>query len=312
MKNTIIISLIGLFTLGISNAQTHDTLRNLSASAPLIDWMMTGNTQGGTTEWGSFLGHNTYGDEAFGEKYTNVGNAQIAGIVAHHRGHASGSNNEAWYRIHQVGPNGLPGSAIGGKKIKLSDIDRSGEPFLVIFDSPVNVTGDFFVMWDLMDYSHGTQLGDTLRLLAGEDGSRPTADHVNFGRNVVRWHSHGATPAWKDFFTQNFSPFSIYFGIYPIVVNTATAQSEIPLAENLSYYPQPCNALLNLNFSSKEAGNFTIEFIGLDGKKYEQRNVWLQQGENTFQFDLAHLPSGNFIAILRKGKFQSARLLIKV
>jgi len=312
MKKTLLLSLISLFSMGFAKAQTHDTLRNLPPSAPLVNWMMTGTAQGGTPEWGSFLGHNIYGDEAFGEKYTNTGNTQVAGIIAHHSGHASGSNNEAWYRIHQVASNGLPGNVIGGKKIKLADINRSGEPFVVMFDNPINVTGDFFVIWDLDDYSHGTQFGDTLRLLAGEDGSRPASDHANFGRNVVRWHSHGTTPAWKDFFTQNFSPFSIYFGIYPIVLNNATAQNEIAMIENISYFPQPCNDLLNFNFSPKEAGEYAIEFISLNGKCYEQRNVWLQQGENLLQFDLSHLPSGNFIAILRKGKFQSARLLNKI
>jgi len=311
MKTITIFCSICLFIIGFVNAQTTDTLRNLPVSSPLVDWMMNGTAQGGVPEWGAYLGHNIYGDEAFGEKYNLSGNAQVAGIVAHHKGNASGSNNEAWYRIHQVASNGLPGLVLGGKKVRLSDINRTGDAFVVMFDKPVNVSGDFFVIWDLMDYSHGTQAGDTLRLLAGQEGSRPASDHATFGRNVVRWHSHGPQQAWKDFFTQNFSAYSIYFGIYPIVLNSPSSQQDISAEQNLLYYPQPCNSDLILSFAALESGNYTLEFIGLDGKLVQQRNIWLNQGENQIQLDLTNVPTGNFIAILRKGKFQSARLLMK-
>ncbi|MFN4121665.1 MAG: hypothetical protein ACK4GL_00025 [Flavobacteriales bacterium] len=308
MKNFTITLFVSLI-INVLLAQ-NTTLRNLPEGAPVRDWMMTGTVQG-TPEWGSYLGHNIYGDEAFGEKYNNTGQATVVGIVAHHRGHASGSNNEAWYRVHNVAANGLPGSVVGGKRIRLSDINRSGDAFVVMFDNPVTVNGDFFVMWDLMDYSHGTQAGDTLRLLAGEEGSRPESDHANFGRNVVRWHSHGPTAAWKDFLTQNFSPYSIYFAIYPIVSDVPASANNVDKPINLNYFPQPCRDLLNLSFDAPANGEYTLELIGLDGKRYHHERVSLAKGEQNLQFDVNQIASGNFIAIIRSGSFQVARLLQK-
>jgi hypothetical protein len=302
---TIVFSLI----LNVLLAQ-NTTLRNLPEGATVRDWMMTGTVQG-TPEWGSFLGHNIYGDEAFAEKYNNSGQTSVVGIIAHHRGQASGSSNDAWYRIHQVAANGLPGSVLGGKRIRLSDINLSGDAFVVMFDSPVTVNGDFFVAWDLMDYSHGTQAGDTLRLLAGEEGSRPASDHANFGRNAVRWHSHGPGNAWRDFFTQNFSPFSIYFAIYPIVANVPASANNLENPINLNYFPQPCRELLNLSFDAPANGEYTFELIGVDGKKYYQERKSLAKGEQNLQFDVNNLAAGNFIAIIRNGSFQVARLLQK-
>lgn len=307
MKSTTTLFL-GLFFVAQTFAQT--TLRNLNEGAPLIDWMLTGTTQG-VPEWGSLLGHNIYGDEAFGEKYLNTGATQVFGIVAHHGGRASGSNNEAWYRIHSVAANGLPGPAIGGKKIKLADIDRSGEAFVVMFDAPVNVNGDFFVIWDVMDYSHGTQNGDTLRLLAGEEGSRPASDHVHFGRNVVRWHSHGATPAWKDFLTQNFSPFSIYFGIYPIV-NQALSIDEPASQTELHFFPQPCNDQLQIRFEAPKTGTYTFELFGLDGRLLHREERALDKAAHELQLDASRLSKGSFVAVVRSGSFQIARMLQKM
>lgn len=298
-----------MFMGEISFAQ-QTILRNLAENAPLQDWMMTGTVQG-IPVWGSYLGHNIYGDEAFGEKYFIEGSAQVVGVIAHHRGHASGSNNDAWYRIHQVANNGLPGNVLGGKKIRLSEIDRSGEPFVVMFDNPVNVNQSFFVIWDLDDYSHGTQAGDTLWLLAGQEGSRPASDHNVFGRNVVRWHDHGPVPAWKDFFTQNFSPYSIFFAIYPIIQQNPLSIYEQIETSTFLYYPQPCIDILNLQFMAPHSGEYQIEILGTDGKKYAAYIQNLQAGEQTIQINTAMVPVGNFIAIIRHGSFQQARLLQK-
>jgi hypothetical protein len=181
-----------------------------------------------------------------------------------------------------------------------------------LFNNPVAVQNEFFVTMDLGDYSHDGQVLDSIYLKAGEDGSRPTADHANFGRNVVRWHSHG-NPAWRDFYTQNFSPFSIYFAIHPIVsFNSASIvhldNSKIKI-QNI--YPNPSHDFINIEINNDSTNPFRFDIFDLNGRVVLSQNLPLAEGLQVIALDLRNLMAGNYILTLGNGRDKFSTVIIK-
>ncbi len=312
MRRFFTIGLIGMATLGLQAQQT-DTLRHLPANATRMAWMMSGTTNQGTPEWGSYLGHNIYGDEEFGEKYAIQNPGNVVGVIAYLGGHSGGTNKNANFRVRAVGGNGLPAASLGNRSIRISELNLSGEtPQVVIFNNPIAVQDEFFVTMDLGDYSHDAQVLDTIYLKAGEDGSRPISDHAVFGRNVVRWHSHGS-PAWRDFFTQNFSPYSIYFAIHPIV--QFSSASVVHLAnDNIkiqNIFPNPSADFINVEINNALATPFRFDIMDMNGRIVESQNRALTEGLQTVTLDLSNLQAGNYILSLGNSKDRFSTIIVK-
>ncbi len=269
-----------------------------------------GQSQQGIPLWGYLIGHNAYGDEEFGEKYEIQGEGEVVGVIAYVGGSASSSAN-AFMRVYDVASGGLPDNLLRTKSFTIGDAStHSMEPVMVTFDSPASVEDEFFVTLDLGDYSHDPHL-DTLCLLMGPDGSRPSSDAV-FGRNVIRWHSH-STMAWRDFMTQNFTPISTYFAIYPVMAGAGalSSGSDLISAAGVELFPVPVRDHLNIRFESFESTEMFFRVFDINGRMLHSEMRQVSQGENLVPIDMSAYASGSYVIALEAGAFRYGRVFTK-
>jgi len=295
-----------LIAYGLQAQETH-TLQHI---APEAATEMPSYLGSEPNAWGYQIGHNYYGDEAYGEKYEIDGHGDVVGVIAY-LGGTSASTLTASYKVHSVAATGLPGAALATKTFTMGSAPTTGDtPHMVMFDNEAHVDDHFFVVLDLGDYSHDPLQGDTLCLMSGPHGSRPASDNV-FGRNVIRWHSHG-TPNWKDFYTQNFTPISTYFAIYPVMEGAATGIGEHLLGDaHLSVFPMPFADELNIRLDATSAEPLRIHLFDANGRLLKSEQHSVAAGEQMLRIDTQALAHGSYVVAFEQGAQRYARTIVK-
>lgn len=308
MKHSL--TLIAIALLGLHTAAQENVMQHIPPEQATAMHNYWGQTQQGVPLWGYYLGHNVFGDEAFGERYEISGSNSVVGVIAY-LGGTSVSNTTATYSVHNVGtaPPQMPGPAIASKSFQLGSAPTDGQtPHMIMFDAPASVQDSFFVTLDLGDYSHDPLVGDTICLMSGEHDSRPASDDT-FGRNVVRKHSHAPTPAWKDFHTQNFTPVSTYFAIYPIM-SAAVGILEMGLgAMTMDLYPVPMANELNIALDLHEDLPFRVLLFGMDGRLLHTEQF--ATGRDVVQLNVSGLVAGTYVVAIEQGRSRIARMVAK-
>jgi len=298
--------------LGLHASAQENVLRHIPPEQATAMHNYWGQVQQGVPLWGYYLGHNTFGDEAFGERYEIPGSNSVVGVIAY-LGGTSASSQTATYNVHHVGTNPaqMPGPAIASKVFPLGSAPTDGRtPHMVMFDAPANVQDAFFVTLDLGDYSHDPLVGDTICLMSGEHGSRPASDDT-FGRNVIRWHSHSPIPAWKDFYTQNFTPVSTYFAIYPIMSDAVGILEVERGAMAVDLYPVPMAAELNIVLDLKERLPYRVLLFGMDGRLLHAEQFASGIGRDIVRLDVSDLAPGTYVVAIEQGRNRIARTVTK-
>lgn len=306
-----IFTLLSLFVaLIFAQAQDTHTLQHIPPEEATETPNYWGQTSNGQPLWGYYIGHNAYGDEEFGEKYEIPDHGDVMAIIAYFGGEGN-SDNTASLRVYSVAEDGLPDEMLGSKTFEYGEVTTDGvTPTMLSFDNEIHVDDEFFVTLDLGDYSHDPLEGDTLVLMMGPDGSRPASDDV-FGRNVIRWHSHGAVE-WKDFQTQNFTPLSTYFAIYPVMEGAPLSINDGFIAEEgISMFPVPCVNELNVRFNALETREVFVHVFNMDGKILQNDRFMASSGENLVQFDVSAYPAGAYVVSVEAEGFRYARVISK-
>ncbi len=302
-------SILGLTAVLYAYGQDTTTLQHLPPEDATEMHNYWGQVSQGTSLWGYYLGHNAWGDEAFGEKYEVPGEQQVVGVIAHLGGTSESSNN-ASYKVYTVGSNGLPASTSATKNFVMGEAPTDGiTPHMVMFNNPVAVNNEFFVVLDLGDYSHSSLQGDTLCLMSGAQGSRPASDDT-FGRNVIRWHGHGGED-WKDFLTQNFTPLSIYFAIYPVLDGVVSTGDIFVDRAAPQIYPVPAVDVLNVAMNLVEPEVMQVMILSIDGRLISTEQFTLAGGENRLQLPVAELASGAYVIAFESPNYRSAARFVK-
>lgn len=300
---------LSLCVLAVAFAQDTTTLLHLDPEDATEMHNYWGEVSQGVSLWGYYLGHNAWGDEAFGEKYEVPGQQNVVGVIAH-LGGTSESNNQASYKVYTVGSDGLPESTSATKNFVMGEAPTDQTtPHMVMFDNAVAVNNEFFVVLDLGDYSHSSLAGDTLCLMSGAQGSRPASDDT-FGRNVIRWHGHGGED-WKDFFTQNFTPLSIYFAIYPVLDGVVSTSDIFVEREAPSLFPIPANDVLNVAMNLLEPEVMQVMLLSIDGKLISTEQFTLAGGENRLQLPVSDLAPGAYVIAFESPNYRSATRFVK-
>lgn len=247
---------------------------------------------------GYLTGHNDYGDEEFAEKYIIDGTGTVYGIVAVHTGEEGSSALSASYRIYNVAASGLPNSPIANKNIPYNEIPIDNNPFTVNFDNPIEVSGEFFASFRLGDYVHGNLGTKLIGLTHAPDGTRPEPDFEIFGRNVVRWHSHGAT-VWKDYRTENFEDYNpaIYLSLFPLVELDAMSNIDFHGQGKIgAIYPNPSpDGSFNVLISSKATGKSSFQLYDMTGKLIKEQNFEVSSSQNNYQFSADRAAPGIYV-----------------
>lgn len=305
------ITLLTVLVFGNAAGQnlSETVLRHIESADATESHNYWGQTLNGSPGWGYYLGHNLWKDEAFAEKYNISGMGQVLGVVAHFSG-KSVSNGQIDYKVYAENSSGLPGLTLGQKSFAFQDIPTDGSAHTIMFDNPVSVEDNFFVALDLGDYTHDPLQGDTLCLLSGEDGSRPGLDE-EFGRNAIRWHNH-ASEDWKDFFTQNFTPISTYFAIYPIMEGAVASVSGVFVNDNPPlFYPLPAQNNLSISVNLIQAREITIVVMSVDGQILKNELISASIGASTLSIDISDLAAGSYIVSLESGRLRHAKIITK-
>ncbi len=247
---------------------------------------------------GYLTGNNEYGDEEFAEKYEIQGTGKLHGITAIHLGQdGTPGSITASYRAYSVGSNGLPETALANKNVSYADVPVDGQPNTTLFSSPVNVSGSFFVSFRLGDYAHGGLGTKKIAVSHSPDGSRPESDFEVYGRNVIRWHGHGAA-IWKDYRTENFSDYSpaVYFSLFPIVELNDLAVIDFNGKGNVgAVYPNPSSGIFTIPVLSNLGGEAHFKLFDFSGKLVSEKKSKLSTGKTNYLFSDETLNPGNYI-----------------
>ena len=306
MKKNIFTSLVLAFAV---SAFSQEVIQNFNPEeiTPIAESYPDGS--------GYMTGHNDYGDEEFAEKYIIEGNGTVHGIIAIHTGEEGTSTLNASYRIYNVAASGYPNSPLANKNIPYNDIPVDENPFTVNFDNPIEVSGEFFASFRLGDYVHGNLGTKLIAITHAPDGTREESDFEIFGRNVIRWHSHGAT-VWKDYRTENFSDYNpaIHFSLFPLIELESMSNVDLHGKGKIgSVYPNPSfDGEFNVQISSNSAGNALFQLYDLTGKLIKEKNFEVNSIQNNYKFSSGQTVSGIYVLIITtpEGKI-AQRVVIK-
>lgn len=310
MKHLFTSTLLILLAYSISAQEDTHILEHIPPEEATETPNYWGQVSQGVNLWGYYLGHNIHGDEEFGEKYEIDGHGDVVGVIAYFGGTAN-STQTASLKLYTVAANGLPGSLVRSKSFVFGEVDTDGmTPTMVMFDTEGHVDDEFFVTFDIGDYSHDPH-SDTLALMMGPDGSRPASDDV-FGRNVIRWHSHSSMN-WKDFATQNFTPINSYFAIYPVMEGPGPLSTDHNFlnGDAPTLFPVPVQDALNVRFDAAESREMFVRLFSIDGKLLKTQRYMAVQGENLVQLDMNSYPSGSYVISMEAGAFRYGRVISK-
>lgn len=292
MKNFFTISFVA-FLLPFSFAQQTETLQHFNPDeiTPVVENYSSGQ--------GYYTGHNHYNDEEFAEKYEIEGTGKVHGILAIHDGieGTAGSLN-ASYRVFTVASNGLPQNSIASKSMSYGEIPVNGTFFNVEFTNPVNVAGQFFVSFNLGDYAHGGLGTKRIALTHAPHGTRPDSDFGVFGRNAIRWHTHGGSAVWKDYRTENFTSYepAVYFSLFPIVELDPLSTIEFENNSNVgNVYPNPSNGEFQIPIRSQSSGIVKLSLLDMSGNVLSTQEINVTAANDSYTFSKRGLTPGVYL-----------------
>jgi len=232
----------------VNQQTTCDTLNYPLSGTPIVYISDNG---------GYVAGNNGYGDLAKANYYTQpsgydqINSAYFWFYVAKDGGSTQNINFRVW-----ANNGGTVGSVLATKAIPLSDIVSDvNSHYLtqVVFDTPVPITGPFYVGVVLPQSS-----GDTLALVSNTDGD------TNPGIAWEQWSDN----TWYAFNDANSWGFNLALAIYPVVCPSGTGNAIIENQTNeyLGVFPNPNNGHFGITYISKEVKNFTINVVSVDGR----------------------------------------------
>ncbi len=211
----------------------------------------------GSSNGGYVSGNNGYGDLSkanyFAQPtgYDEINSAYFWFYVATDAGTTTNVNFKVW-----ADNGGTVGSVLATKAVALSDIVadvNSGYMTQVTFDTPVPITGAFYVGVELPQAS-----GDTLALVSNTDGD------TSPGTAWEQWD----TGAWYAFSDASAWGMNMALGIFPVVCPNGTGNAIIDnqTGEYLGVFPNPNNGRFNVTYISNEVKDFTVNVVTIDGR----------------------------------------------
>lgn len=300
------ITLTTVLSLSVFGLFAQETLQNFNPDeiTPVIESY--------PNNYGYYTGHNNYGDEEFAEKYQIDGTGTIHGIIAIHDGQEGTGSLSASYRIYSVANNGLPNTPIANKNIPYSDIPVDGSLFTVNFNNPIEVSDEFFTSFRLGDYSHGGLGTKRIAITHAPDGTRPESDFDVYGRNVVRFHSHGAT-VWADYRTENFTNYNpaVYFSLFPVIELSSASVIDFGKQANIgAVYPNPSDSgMFNVPLNTA-GGNAEFKLYDLTGKLIIEKSIELISGDANYQFSTENVQAGTYLLMINMPEGKVAQRVI--
>lgn len=284
-----------------------DTLRNFNprVTAPIA-------LQFPATAPGYYTGHNSYGDEEWGEKYYVNGSRQVAGMLAWHTGTAGTTTHQSFYKLYSAGPDGMPATTLATRNVSSTSINVTGAQSYISLPAATTVKDSFFISFGMQDYSHDDPGTKTIAIMHSPDGARSFTDTLKRGRNVVRWHGHGAAK-WADFFQDNYTRVRIHLALFPVLARS-TSVGEYQFTDGFriySPYPSPASNQLNIRIESPRPSELRCTILSMSGATIDNWQSNAGSGSQTISRDISALPAGTYIMLVQTPGGQSAEQFVK-
>ena len=212
---------------------------------------------------GYVLGNNGYGDLAKAQYFTLPSGYDNLTALFFWFGVVKdgGNGTQVTFKVWDEN-NGTLGNVLGTATVSLSDIkDNFDNNYMtaILFDPPINLTGDFFAGVILP-----TGSGDTLALVSNTDGDATPPN--------VAWEQF-SDGSWYAVNDQSSWGINIAAGIFAVVCPEV---NDIEIFDNnkaLSVYPNPSNGRLEIKYISEYRGDLTFKIVSVDGKVVYEENI---------------------------------------
>ena len=275
-----------------------DTVTNLTAGDTTALYTVAAANGGGYVS-----GHNGYGDIAKAEFFSYTGTpATIPAIsILFGVGKAANATDSLHVKVwaDNAGTVGtqLYSQAITYQTIKI-DVD-SGRNTIVVFNSPVAVTGSFYV-----GIEFGYAAGDTVAILTNRDGNTPAPGTAWEKWSDNAWHSYSETPAsWG---------LNMSHRIVRVLCTEAVNIQDGVLGGQFSLYPNPNSGTFSLDVRNAETKSAVMTVSNLQGQVVYTENLSFLGGSISKEVNLGNLANGLYIVnITADGKTSNHKLMIQ-
>lgn len=247
----------------------------------------------GAQNGGYVVGNNGYGDEAKGQQFIINDGTLVEGALFFFGAKEDGGNgSNVMAQVFAMDGTGEtsagagqtgPGTMLSSVNIALSDIDTTGAFTAATFASPVYVSGDFVVAFDVTALA----AGDTVGLVSSDDGEGNGAELT-----WERWSGGGGwytmVAAW---------PLDFDFGILAVVDNSTSGIEDDNFFNGIKadVVPNPAVDVANLVFDLETGANVAIRVIDLSGKiVFSSEEGELNVGRHTVNIPVAELAAGTY------------------
>lgn len=229
----------------------------------------------------------------FGGKFVSSGNSNSKIIAKLYNTDGTGTTT--------AGSNqpGAPGTVLSSVDVFVSDIDTAGNFTVAALPSPVTVTGDFAVGFDVT----GLAAGDTVGLVTTADGDA--------GQTELSWEQW-SNNAWYTMLQA--WPLDFDFAIWPVVDNSSANIEEnafingIRMAQN---QPNPAGAETVINYEIQNNATVTFEIFDVTGKKVLVMNEGEKnKGKYSLTVTTEKLASGTYYYSMKAGKNRITKKMV--
>lgn len=257
-----------------------DTLSNLEPD----DTLTIFNDQ----NWGYALGHNSYGDIAWAEKYTVTGSVSVlGGAYFLYANTIQSGNTNAMGQIYSTGADG-PVNQIGNSaNIPFSSIPLGGSGATYFaFGTPIAVTNSFYTVFRLPSY---TSTQDTIGVITSRNGNRSAGDST---QNAAMWNDN----MWYLEETENFG-LVVTYCLFPII-NFPSGVGSVSKNDLTLYnaYPNPVSSNVTLKYELVSNSDVTIKIMDSQGKILQTiQRTNLTNGTQYEMVDTSNLSSGTYL-----------------
>lgn len=238
--------------------------------------LLAGQQQDGS--YGGYItGTNVWGDKAKANYIENSASGEVASMVIG-IGKASGTSGNVRFSIWEDN-GGTPGNEIAYGEVALSDLSNqyntAGGGFytLITFNSPINVSGNFFAGVHVPTGASG----DTIAIISNNNGdTNPGIAWEQWSDNT--WYS--MVDAWSA---------NIAMAVHPVLCIETANPIALSESKELIIYPNPTSGKINFNLPEEKT---TIEIYDYSGKIIVKKE-YNQEGLNSI--DLSDYPAGMYI-----------------
>ncbi len=238
------------------------------------------------------IGHNKYNDQAWAERFTVTGAANVMGgyYLLYEKSGAATSGGSATAHVYPTtGTGGKPGASMGNKAIPfatMTNLGTGGGTFFT-FTAPIAVTNSFFMGFSLGTYTLSGP--DTIGVVTSRHGNRSTS---NNDQNCAQWSDN----AWYFELTENYK-LKVTYGLCAIVDIAGGVENYVSKGDLSLYaaYPSPSASEVTINFSLSNANNTSIEIYDELGNSIVKINKGnLSAGMHKVKVDVSSFASGNY------------------